>query len=127
VSTVAIKEKNPELCIYLHASVDDACMQWYYENSNDPSVCNQSLGLMSDNCIHHYFLLDTCNLGKGDYNSECAYSYLLSVDRPDYCLSLPDEKSCIEYYFIANGPSACEKLWDDYSISCQNYYHNSAK
>lgn len=40
VEGVAIHEKNPKLCNFLHTSVDSICLQDYCAEINDATVCN---------------------------------------------------------------------------------------
>ncbi len=97
VEETAIKEHNPMLCAYLHASVDDACIQGYYEKIGDPTVCEQISGGMKENCTHYYYLTEKCkNNEKWDVN--CAHTYIIAEKRPDFCGMLPNEDECLKLF-----------------------------
>jgi hypothetical protein len=118
---IAIQERNHRLCFHLNTSIDSICVQDYYENVNDPAVCDRELDGMA-NCIHYYYFKEKCHI-QTDLNQECVNNYIATISRPDYCLSSQNEKECMTNYYISkNNPNIYDQLWDEYADACKRYY-----
>ncbi len=50
----SLEKSNPSICYLVSASLDDACIQNYYEIKNDIKSCEQIKTGMKTNCLYYF-------------------------------------------------------------------------